>query len=55
MNSLKLRIAHMVEKGQTIWQQRDMSELLGQKVPDGLFFMKKSEKYIYVYSLKKIF
>ena len=26
INSLKLRMAHMVEKGQPIWQKRDMSE-----------------------------
>ena len=29
INSLKLRMAHMVEKGQPIWQKRDMSEAQG--------------------------
>ena len=54
INSLKLRIAHMVEKGQPIWHKRDMSEPLAHKVSWCLFFfMKKSKKYISVHSLKK--
>ena len=56
INSMKLRMAHMVEKGQLVWHKRDMSEPFAHKVSWLFFFYeKKSEKYISAYSFKKYF
>ena len=47
-------MAHMVEKGQPIWQKRDMSEPLAHKGSWLFFLWKKSEKDISVYSSKNV-
>ena len=54
INSMKLRMAHMVEKGQLVWHKRDMSEPLAHKVSWLFFFMKKNPKSISLHILSKI-
>ena len=54
INSMKLRMAHMVEKGQLVWHKRDMSEPFAHKVSWLFFFMKKNPKSISLHILSKI-